>query len=371
MYQMKPKQLPYNDSYDVIVAGGGPAGCAAAASAAREGAKTLLIEATDALGGMGTSGLIPFWCGFSNGGGLTSTGLGKRILEAVQSNMPHIKPGTTDGAIDPEALKRVYDELVTSFGADVLFNTMLSDVDADDSGNINAVIISNKAGLSAYKAKVYVDCTGDADLIAWAGGEFEKGDGLGEMQPSTLCFMLTNVDLYAYQSIKMNPISPDEKYPLIIDRHSPNCLIGPGTVGFNAGHIHDVDNTIPQTVSAALIKGRKLALQIRNQLAERNPAAFGNAFLAATASMMGVRESRRIKGDYTLTVEDYKARRTFPDEICRNSYPFDSHETKHELVSKFYDLTEKGGYLFIGHAESLNRELTKYKFIMPAVYRKE
>ena len=124
-------------------------------------------------------------------------------------------------------------------GAAVLFHTSLCAVEAED-GVVSALILSSKAGLSAYKAKVYVDCTGDGDLAAWASAEFEKGDsGSGDMQPATHCFILSNVDTYAYQhghrprgnrspGEPIKAILDSGKYPEIKDAHLCNSLIGPG-----------------------------------------------------------------------------------------------------------------------------------------------
>jgi hypothetical protein len=254
--------------------------------------------------------------------------------------MPHVDPATNDWVpIDPELLKRIYDRLLAESGAEVLFNTMLSAVETDGQGGAGEIIVANKAGLSALRARVYVDATGDGDLAAWAGAEFQMAD---DLQPSTLCFVLSNVDDYAYRTGPnlhgANPASPlhqilrSGRYPLIGDLHMCTGVIGPGTVGFNAGHLWDVDNTDPWSVSRALPRGRKIAAQIRDALAEFHPKAFAGAFLVATAPLMGVRESRRIIGDYVLTIDDYVARRGFPDEICRNSYFIDVHLTAAEAA---------------------------------------
>ncbi|MDI6618508.1 MAG: FAD-dependent oxidoreductase [Clostridiales bacterium] len=339
-YVMKERKINLNGSYDVLVVGGGPAGCTAAAASAREGAKTLLIEATGCLGGMGTSGLVPAWCPFSDKEKIIYKGLAEKVFTEVKKGMAHVKSDAMDWVpLDPELLKRVYDDLVTQAGADVLFNTMLSAVEMDENDKVATVIVSNKQGLTAYKAKVYVDCTGDADLAAWAGAKFQKGDDKnGELQAATHCFILSNVDEYGYNyGPRLHPDNPEspiydiaksEKYNLIEDTHLCNNTIGPGTVGFNAGHLWNVDNTNPVSVSKALMKGRKMAAQFRDALAEYCPKAFANAFLVSTASLMGIRETRRIIGDYVITKDDYLARRTFKDEICRNSYYLDIHSHK-------------------------------------------
>ena len=340
-YTLNARELALDDSWDVIVLGGGPAGCTAAAAAAREGARTLLVEATGALGGMGTSGLVPAWCPFSDKQKIIYRGLAERVFSACKAGMPHVDADGLDWIpIDPELLKRIYDDLVTEAGASVLFHTMLAAVETDGPGAVAALILASKAGLTACKAKVYVDCTGDADLAVWAGCKYEKGDETGQMQPATHCFILANVDTYAYthgpKLQRTNPESPffamaeDERYPLIRDTHSCNSPVGPACVGFNAGHLWEVDNTDPASVSRAMMDGRKLAAQIRDALAEYAPKAFANAFLVTTAPLMGVRETRRIVGDYVLTIDDYRARRGFPDEICRNSYYLDVHFSPEE-----------------------------------------
>jgi len=349
-YKLSERTLPIDDTWDVIVVGGGPAGAAAAAAAAREGAKTLLLEATGALGGMGTSGMVPAWCPFSDKKQMVYRGLAEKVFTQCTAGMPHVPPTQLDWTpIDPEWLKRVYDQLVTDAGARVLFHTVLAAVETDGAGAVDALIVVNKAGLSACSAKVYVDCTGDADLAAWAGAEYQKGDPeTGDLQPATHCFALANVDMYGYAHCGrirhgsdkpvIDDIIASGKYPLITDRHVCNNVVGPGTVGFNAGHIWHVDNTDPASVSDALIKGRQIALAFQQAMAEFFPKAFGNAWLSATASLLGIRETRRIVGDYLLTLDDYLDRRSFDDEICRNCYYIDIHlsvdETKLDKQGK-------------------------------------
>lgn len=337
-FTLKSKQIPCDDQYDVIVVGGGPSGCTAAAAAAREGAKTLLLEATSNLGGMGTSALVPAWTPFSDREKIIYKGLAERVFTETKAGMKHIRPEAMDWvAIDAERLKRVYDNLVTGFGATILFNSFVCDVEVAD-GKLETLIVANKSGLTAYKAKVFVDCTGDADLVAFAGSPFHKGDDSEDpkLQPGTHCFILSNVNtdkLKEYGRLHAdNPnsfvhqILAEKKYPLIPDGHVIGTMVGPGTVGFNAGHVFHVDATIPQTVTEGLLLGRKMAEEFRKAFKEYAPEIFGDAHLVTTGSVLGIRETRRILGDYTLTVDDYFERRTFEDEVCRNSYFIDVHD---------------------------------------------
>jgi NADPH-dependent 2,4-dienoyl-CoA reductase/sulfur reductase-like enzyme len=196
---LQQREIPLDDRWDVVVVGGGPAGCTSAISAAREGAKTLLIEATGALGGMGTNGLVPAWCPFSDKERVIYGGLGEKILETLKSTMPHVPKDAVDWVpIDPERLKALYDDLVIESGASIMFHTVLSAVETDGNGTVTGIVVSNKSGLSAYKAKTYVDCTGDGDLAVWAGAEYEKGGDNGELQPASHCFIISNVDSYGY-----------------------------------------------------------------------------------------------------------------------------------------------------------------------------
>lgn len=330
------KEIVTNEEYEVIVVGGGPSGCAAAIASARDGAKTLLVESTNCLGGMGTNGLVPFWCGLDNGGALCSTGIGKTVVERAGKRL-YQGAGTPWGhtAIDAEGLKITYDELVSEAGADILFGTQCVAVETDGAGNISHIILANKKGLTSYSAKVYVDTTGDADLVAWAGGAYLHGDELGEMQAGTLCFTLANVHLEGYEQVnhtKIWPLPADSNYRHIIDGHIVPAIIGENAVGFNAGHLVTVDGTDPLNVSENLIVGRQLAEELVGRLKECFPALYKDAYLDRTATVLGVREGRRIKGVYTLSREDYFERRSFPDEIARNCYNLDSHETKTERL---------------------------------------
>ncbi|MCC5845250.1 MAG: FAD-dependent oxidoreductase [Verrucomicrobia bacterium] len=351
-YNFTSRSIPLDDSWDVIVVGGGPSGSTAAAAAAREGARTLLLEGTGALGGMGTNALVPAWCPFSDKEKIIYRSLAERIFHASKRSTPHVPEKQMDWVpISPEDLKTIYEDMVLGEGASILFHTSLAAVETREDGDVDTLIVVNKNGLSALRARVYIDCTGDADLCFMAGAETVKGDGDNRpLMAATHCFVLANVDEYAYRHGETlhpaNPKSPiydilkSGHYPLIPDSHLCSNLIGPGTVGFNAGHVYNFDNTDPWSISKGLPAGRKLARAYRDALAEFVPAAFGNAFLVLTGSLMGVRETRRVIGKYVLTLDDYLHRRSFDDEICRNCYFIDIHQlSKPENNDQSYEET--------------------------------
>jgi hypothetical protein len=350
-YQMKQREIPLHDEFDVIIVGGGPAGVTAAYSAAREGAKTLLIEATTALGGMSTMGMVPAWCPFSDKEKIIYRGLAERIFNAGKAETKFVDPKRLDWVpINPESMKVIYDEMMEEVGVKVLFGTVLSSVDTsvsdDGESKVDTIIVTNKAGLSAYKAKMFVDCTGDADLSAFAGAEFHIGenDDPNVVQVSTLCFELGGVNdeaytkgIYLHGSNKNSPIHKivaDPKYPYITDAHFCNNKIGKGAVGFNAGHLPEFIGIDPEGLSKSYVIGRKKAHAVAKGLAEYYPEAFADAFVLSTAPLMGIRETRRVVCDYTLTVDDYLSRATFPDEIARNSYYLDVHRTAKEIEAR-------------------------------------
>lgn len=327
------RSVPFAGKYDVIISGGGPAGCAAAIAAGRCGAKVLLIESTGMLGGMGTAGLVPAWCPFTDHTRPVYRGIAWEVFERSWTPVTHPDPDCYDWIpIDPERLKLVYDELVAAAGVEIRFCTSLAAVELRDERHVDAVITSGKDGLLAWRAPVYIDCTGDGDLAAWAGADFELPDSF---QPATYCFNLSNVNETAYQAGSNlhngNPASPihrlvaDERYPLLNDPHFCQNLIRHGAVGFNAGHLRGVDPTSSASLSAALLRGRRMARAYLEALKRELPERFGQAELCTTAALLGIREGRRIRGEYNFTVDDYLDRRSFEDEIGRNCYYIDVH----------------------------------------------
>ena len=335
-YLSLQKKIPVNDRWDVIVIGGGPSGCAAAVAAAREGAKTLLIEAMGVLGGMGTAGMVPSWTPFSDGEKIIYKGIAERVFLESKKGVPHVPENRLDWVpINTEYLKIVYDGLVSEYGVKVLLFSRLATVEMNRDGSIETITVANKAGLSAYKASVYVDCTGDGDLATWAGASVFKGNPNGETQMPSFCFAFSNVNTDAFhKSPSLHYTNPDSliykilesnDYPLIIDNHVVNPMVSPSVVQFNIGHLKGLDPLNPDDLTEAMFRGRQMAVQYHEALKKYIPEVYGNSFIVSTCSLLSVRETRRIEGDYVFTVEDWLERRNFDDSIGRNNYYIDIH----------------------------------------------
>ncbi len=347
------KRIPVRADVDVFVAGGGPSGMAAAITAARRGAKVFLVEALGAFGGMGGAAGLPFLCVPTNGEGKESS---SAFFDEIYARLwaaggagPEMKKGEHPASIggfiyDPEVMKRVYDDMAIEAGIRFSFNTSLIDVSTKNSKVFHA-LCSAKSGIFAVKAKVFIDATGDGDLAAMAGASFEKGDEEGLCQASTLCSLWTGVD-WAKKGIWRDgaalPRAVAEGVFAIPDPGLPGILRSGVESGWgNVGHVYGVDGVDERSLTKAMIQGRRLALEYERYYRGFVPGC-ENARMLWTAMTLGVRESRRIVGDYQLNVEDFKRRASFDDEIGRYWYPVDLHATKPEDFGK----PSKGDELF-------------------------
>ncbi len=343
------KEIKIRHSVDVFVAGGGPAGVAAAVAAKRGGKSVFLAESTGALGGMSTTGMVPSFAPFDDGENVLAAGIGTQIKAALNKTVPvNNSPwGSRWSMIDAEELKLVYDNLLCSEGVQFNFFTNVCDAVCNN-GKIEYVILSSKSGLYAVKAKVYIDCTGDGDMCAFAGGEFEIGDENNGVMPPTLCSLWANVDdakvgggqaKYIEQAFEDGILS--EK-----DRHLPGMYFHQnGFAGGNLGHIFNTNPIDESSVTKAMIIGRKQMVEYENYY-KKYLQGYEDMSLCATASVLGVRESRRITCDYKLSVEDYLSRAVFFDEVGRYCYPIDMHimTTDKEEYKRFEQEYEKLRY---------------------------
>ena len=329
------KSIPVKYTVDVFVAGGGPAGVAAAIAAARQGSRVYLAEAGGSFGGSGTIGLVPSFAQFTDGEHFIADGIGREVYEKLYG-YPAREQERCFKPFSVERLKEVYDEMATAAGVEFTFFTRLVDV-ITQNGKVDVVILASKSGLFAIKAAVYIDCTGDADLVEWAGGETVYGDENGVAMPATLCSLWANIDysrIDQHATSRLNEAFRDGIFTKE-DRHIPGIQwTDPpkGIGGGNIGHVYEVDARDEHSLTDAMLEGRRTVREFERYYREYLHG-YENMHLCYTADILGIRESRRIVGDYILTGADFVARASFDDEIGRYAYPVDIHAMKPDNAS--------------------------------------
>ena len=348
------REIPVRHRVDVLVAGGGPAGCAAAVAAARQGRSVFLAEGHTCLGGMGTAGLVPAFCQFSDGENLLAAGIGQEILDKLRAAGG---TGPDSGVtIRAEVLKRLYDDLLLDAGVEFTFQTRLIAVEADGERVTHAVLAA-KSGLFAIEAKAFVDATGDGDLAAWAGAPFEKGDADGRMMPGTLCNLWAEID---WDRVREGGRARDDSrledaFADKVFTHDDRHLSGMSRVGThvgagNVGHTFGVDGTDERSLTEALVWARKSMPEFQRYYSEYLKG-FERMELIGTGSLLGLRETRRIVGDYVLCLADFERRAVFDDEIGRYCYPVDIHPLDTSLA-EFQRFKREFGECRYGKGES-------------------
>jgi hypothetical protein len=343
------RKLDIEQEFDVIVVGGGPSGVAAAIAAGRLGRRVALIEQTGCLGGLGTSGLVNVFMPFADGQHTLMGGIGLEFVQELHARSftpagvtPDLwQKGQRRGVpFNGEGLKLLMDEFVEREGVDLRFFSSLVDAIVEDSA-IKALVISGKERLYAMRAPFYVDATGDATLAAMAGVPFEMGDAEGNTQPPTLCSTVTHVDEERYRRFLQETRRPGDWQSLIEplkqaiadgvfsepELHLPGIFMyGAGYGILNAGHIFGLNCLSDKDLTRGMIQGRRKAQEYmtfyRNYVEGCEQIAH-----TATAAILGVRETRRIVGQYVLNVDDFVARRSFDDEIGRFNYSIDIHRS--------------------------------------------
>lgn len=338
------RQTPIWGEFEVVVVGGGPAGIAAAASAARAGRQTLLIESYGFLGGMGTAAGVTNFCGLH----ANVHGNIQRVVHGVADDLldrmerlgglkePHALFGgkIAAQAYDNAAFKVAADDLVLSSGAQLLFHTRVVGLVMDDPSTIHAVLIETRSGRYAVLANTFIDCTGDGDLAAQAGAPFEKGtDGHDMMYPSTM-FRVSGVDAtrvgsdYSVFDRLMTEAEAagrrfPRKTPIIRPQKNPSEWRANVTQLSNPDG-SPVDATDARQLSAAEVQGRRQIVDFFQFLRESAPG-FENAYLLEIAPQVGVRETRRIVGEYQLTEDDVLGCASFDDSIGVNGWMVEEH----------------------------------------------
>ncbi|MBR4950147.1 MAG: FAD-dependent oxidoreductase [Clostridia bacterium] len=309
---------------EILVCGGGPSGIAAAVTAARQEKDVTIVDMNFSLGGAGTVGMVPAFMQFSDGENFLADGIGREILNRLE------KAGGTGGfrknAINTEVLKRVYDDMVTEAEIKTILGVSIIGVEKDKN-NISHVILSGKSGIYAIESKIFIDCTGDGDVCAKAGAPFEYGDENGEVMPGTLCSFWTDIEWDKVDGRQDRMLKEAFKEDIFTthDLHLTGISRSGKTFGGgNIGHAFGINPLDEVSLTNAFIEQRKILLEYQEYY-RRFLNGFSKVNLAGTASIMGIRESRRIMGDYVLCLKDFQNRAIFDDEIGRYCYPVDIH----------------------------------------------
>lgn len=356
---------------EVVVVGGGTAGAVAAIAAGRTGANTLLVEQYGQIGGMTSAGMT--YLGFLDGEGRQAVrGIAQELfdrlipLNAATRHIADPLRGSVTQA-DPEMLRHMLLEMLAEHEVRLLLHAFLADV-LLDRGLLQGIVVETKGGRQVIPAKVVVDTTGDADVAARAGAPFELGRPEdGRTQPVSRIFRMGNVHLdriYAY--LREHPeefIVPEgwtppagRKYGVdyleetpgttillqhvvqaaqnagtanlpknVISIYTPPHRSGPAEVALNATRVHGIDATDPDQLTRAELETEKQVMEVFRFL-KKNIPGFEEARLVGTPYQVGVRETRRIVGEYMLTADDVLRGADFPDAVARGAYPLDIHD---------------------------------------------
>ena len=309
--------------FDIIVAGGGPAGCAAALAAARCGTKTLLVEQGTCLGGMWTAGLVNPIFDFQNKGGIL-----REIITRLKKEYSF--GGFIHSCFQIEDMKFLLEQMLCDAGVEILYGTIVSRAWMEGD-TVKGVVVENKSGRTVFPAKVCIDCTGDADLAVSAGVKTVMGrQEDGKCQGMTLMFLLGNIDFMQrdcnelFDLIKEAAEQCASDFTLPYDRPYIIQIPNSNTAVVQLTHIRGLDPTDAFDLSRATIEGRKQAYETVRFMKSHIPQ-FRDVLLLQTASLIGVRESRRIVGEYTLTAEDALVGRQFEDGITCATFGMDIH----------------------------------------------
>ena len=348
---MQPKQItepsrqtPLWGEYEVVVLGGGPAGLAAALAAARAGRSTIIIERYGFFGGAGTAAGLSTFCGLH----AVVHGKHEQVVHGIADdvlarlaamdglNQPHltVQNQITALSYDISAFKIAADDLMADARVEVLFHAFGTGVAMADEHRIDAVLVETKSGRFAVRGKVFVDGSGDGDLAAWAGVPYDVGDGAGNMlYPSTM-FRINGVDPgkagRAWEIIpglmdaaeqqgrkfpRKKPIVRPQRNPIEWRANLTQIKNPSGTA---------VSGIDARELSYGEVEGRRQCWDVFQFIKENTPG-FEQSYIVEIAPQIGIRETRRIHGEYTLTDQDILGCRDFPDTIGIQGWPVEAH----------------------------------------------
>jgi hypothetical protein len=355
------RQIPIYGEYEVAVLGGGPAGIAAAVAAARAGRRTLLIERYGFLGGMGTAAGVTNFCGLhANVHGemhRVVQGVASDLLERIDRlgglNAPHLVLGKILAqAYDTAAYKIAADDLLATHKVDILFHALGSGVMMQESKRINVLMVETKAGRQAVRAKIFIDCSGDGDLAAWAGAPFEVGDNAGSMLYPSMMFRLNGIDPEkageAWRTIpalmEKAEAAGTHRFPRKAAIVRPQRSQIEWRVNFTQLAREDgsaVNGLEPDDLTRGEIDGRRQAIAAFEFL--RTVPGFEKSYIVDLPPQLGIRETRRLVGGYMLSGEDVLGCASFDDSIGVNGWPMESHIAG-DVIFKFPDIPGSRGF---------------------------
>ncbi len=328
--------------FDVVVVGSGAAGAPAAIAAARSGARTLLIEKLPFLGGNSTAVLDTFYGFYTPGDRARKVvgGIADEVVAGLRSAGSVVERPNTYGAGTGitylgEHLKVVWESLVEGAGAAVLLHAFVQDVVVSDA-RVTSLVVATKAGLRRVGAGVVIDASGDADVCLHAGFGYEAAGTVDPAQTLTTTFRMANVDHQARATIGKEELhalmveaAESGAYDLPRREGSDHITPIPGviaTVMTRVEHAEDPTRNAadPDTLTRAEIEGRRQAIEYARFLVDRVPG-YEQASLVALSTQIGVRETRRVYGDYRLTKEDVLGASQFDDQIGLCGAPIEDH----------------------------------------------
>ena len=355
------RQIPIYGEYEVAVLGGGPAGIAAAVAAARAGRRTLLVERYGFLGGMGTAAGVTNFCGLH----ANVHGEMHRVVRGVASdllaridrldglNKPHLILGKILAqAYDTAAYKIAADDLLAEHEVDILFHALGAGVAMQDETRVNALFVETKAGRQAIRADIFIDCSGDGDLAAWAGAPYEVGDGHGHMLYPSMMFRLNGIDPAkagdAWRTIpqlmEQAEARGTHKFPRKAAIVRPQRSPIEWRVNFTQLKRDDgsaINGLEPDDLTRGEIDGRRQAVEAFQFL--RTVPGFENSYIVDLPPQLGIRETRRVVGLYQLSGDDVLGCASFDDSIAVNGWPMEVHVAG-DVIFKFPPIPESRGY---------------------------
>ncbi len=349
--------------YNLVVAGGGLSGVAAAVAAAREGLKVLLVEKQGCLGGAIANNLVypfmPYWTKTKEGNGVGKKYLSEGIFKEMKLRHDRYVDDCKDHEFNSEYFKIVLDDMTSEAGVDVLFHAVIYDVKTDNR-KISSVEITAKAQKISVEADFFIDATGDGELFYLAGCDYQLGRESDSLcQPMTTCFRMSGVDLdlFTEERPRLQELYKEKQAKGEITNPRENILVffgvGEDVLHFNTTRVVMLDPTNPFDVSKAEVIARKQIHELICFLKE-NSGAFHESALISVAVNIGVRESRKLKGVHILTGDELISCTRFEDSIALGNYDIDIHSPTGTGTSHRY--FSDGEYYTIPYRSLLPKE---------------